>query len=396
MHHVVVTSSVRRAVSAVACLVPWLALSAAGCEKEAPPPPPPPEVLVAEPIQRDVPVFTELVGQTLGSQDVEIRARVEGYVESVAFAEGTLVKKGQLLYQIDPKPLEAVLANAKADLAKAQADFEKTKNDVARLEPLAKQQAVSQQELDNARSARDAAAAMVEAKAASVEKAQLDLGYATITSPVAGLIGTTKVKAGSLVGRGESTLMVTVSVIDPIYFRAGLAEAEYLRLARQVLTPEGDRTRSNVPIELILADGTVHPQTGHVDAIERNIDPTTGTLAIQVGFPNPGLLLRPGQYGRARFQSDLKKDALLVPQRAVQELQNLYSVAVVGADRTVSFRNVKVGPREGSLWVIEEGLEPGDSVIVEGVQRVREGMTVSAKPAPPAAGAPAAQAKEGR
>jgi membrane fusion protein (multidrug efflux system) len=386
---------------AFVCLLAGLAAASAGCSKEAPPPPPPPEVFVAEAVQKDVPVMMELVGQAAGSQDVEIRARVEGFLETVAFAEGTLIKKGQLLYQIDPKPLQAVLANARADLAKAQADLEKTKNDVTRLEPLAKQQAVSRQELDNAVSAREAATAQVEARKAAVEKAELDLGYTTVTSPVDGLIGTTKVKAGNLVGRGESTLLVTISIIDPIFFRAGLAEAEYLRLARQMQI-EGGRpeARGKVPIELVLADGTVHPHAGRVDAIERNIDATTGTLAVQMTFPNPERLVRPGQYGRARFVVETKTGALLVPQRAVQELQNLYSLAIVGADNTVTFRTVKVGPRDGSLWVIEEGLKAGEKVIAEGVQRVREGMTVHPKPMPAGdaagAAAPGAGAKEGK
>ena len=357
----------------------------------APPPsaPPPPEVLVVEPIQRDVPVPMDLVGQAAGSQDVEIRARVEGYLEKVAFIEGTLVRKGQLLYQIDPKPLEATLANAKANLATWQSRLEKTTNDVKRYTPLAKQQAVSQMELDNAVSSQDAAKAQVDAAKASVDKAQLDLGYTTITAPVDGLVGTTKVKAGNLVGRGESTLLTTISVINPIFFRAGLAEAEYLRIVRrnQELGTEG-RGRV-IPIQLILADGTVHPEPGRLDTAERNIDPTTGTLALQFTFPNPQLVLRPGQYGRARFDIDVRKGALLVPQRAVQELQNLYSLAVVGSDNKVTFRNVKVGPRVDSLWVIEEGLKPGEKVVVEGLQRVREGAVVAPKAAPPQAASPA-------
>jgi membrane fusion protein, multidrug efflux system len=371
-----------------------LLLVSACAENAAPPAPPPPEVMVVEPVQRDVPVMMELVGQTAGSQDVEIRARVEGYLDKVAFIEGTLVKKGDLLYQIDPKPFQARLANAKANLAKAEAQLEKSKNDVKRFEPLVAKQAVSQMELDNAASARDAATAQVEANRAADEQAQLDLGYTTITSPIDGLVGTTKVKAGNLVGRGESTLLVTISIINPIYFRAGLAEAEYLRLIRQVQARQATgETRQKAPIDLVLADATVHPHKGYLDAIERSIDSTTGTLAVQVVFPNPEQVIRPGQYGRAQFESDVKKGALLVPQRAVQELQGLYSLAVVGADNKVTFRSVKVGPREGSLWVIEEGLKPGERVIVEGLQKVREGAVVAPKPMPAAAAAGAEAAK---
>jgi membrane fusion protein (multidrug efflux system) len=370
-----------------------LLLAASACSKEAPPAaPPPPEVLVTEPIQRDVPVYMELVGQAVGFQDVEIRARVEGFLETVAFTEGSLVRKGQLLYKIDPKPLQAILANAKANMATSQARLEKATNDVKRLTPLAAQQAVSQQELDNANAQRDAAIAQVDANKAAVEKAEFDLGYTTIYAPLDGLIGTTKVKAGNLVGRGESTLLVTISQIDPILFRAGIAEAEYLRVARrmQEQQAQGIVQKEKTPIQLILADGSVHPHEGRLDAVERNIDTTTGTIALQIKFPNPERLVRPGQFGRVRFVIDQKKNALLVPQRAVQELQNLYSLAVVGPDNKVSFRNAKVGPREDSLWVIEEGLKPGERVIVEGLQRVREGLVVAPKAAPPAATAPKA------
>jgi membrane fusion protein (multidrug efflux system) len=359
-----------------------LVIALTACARQEAPAGAPPEVYVAETVQRDVPVYTELVGQTRGSQDVEIRARVEGYLDRVAFTEGSFVHKGDLLYQIDPKPFEAALASAAANLAIAQARFEKTNTDVARLTPLAKEQAVSQQELDNALAAQEAARAQVDAQKAAVDMATLNLSYTRITSPIDGLVGTTQVKAGNLVGRGESTLLTTVSQIDPILFRAGISEAEYLRLARQ-REEMNARAAASAGIELILADGTVHPYEGKVDAIERAVDPTTGTLAIQVRFPNPQRLIRPGQYGRARFVSEVKKGALLVPQRAVSELQNLHNVAVVGADDKVSFRNVEVGPRVDGLWVIEEGLKPGERVVVEGLQRVREGALVSPKPVPP-------------
>ena len=376
----------------------WRSPRRAAARQEAPAGAPP-EVYVADVVQKDVPIYTELVGQTRGSQDVEIRARVEGYLNRVAFTEGSFVRKGELLYEIDPLPLEAALANAKAQLATAQARLEKTNTDVNRLTPLAKQQAVSQQELDNALAFRDAARAQVDAQKAAVDKATLDLGYAHITAPLDGLVGTTEVKAGNLVGRGESTLLTTVSQTDPILFRAGISEAEYLRLAKRIAEAGGASAgRSKAEIELLLADGTVHPQPGHVDAIERAIDPTTGTLAVQFKFPNPQRVVRPGQYGRARFVVETKPGALLVPQRAVTELQNLYSVAVVGAGNKVEFRNVKVGPRVDGLWLIEEGLKPGEKVVVEGLQKVRDGAVVSPKaaeaaPAGKGASEPATEAK---
>jgi membrane fusion protein (multidrug efflux system) len=361
-----------------------VATAATGCGKKEAPAGAPPEVYVTDVIQKDVPVYMELVGQTKGSQDVEIRARVEGYLDRVAFTEGAFVHRGALLYQIDPKPLEAALANARANLATAEARLAKSNTDVNRLTPLARQQAVSQQELDNALSAQDAARAQVDANRAAVDKATLDLGYTRVTSPIDGLVGTTQVKAGNLVGRGESTLLTTVSQVNPILFRAGISEAEYLRLAREVAA-SGKPAVQGATIELLLADGTLHPHKGRVDAIERAVDPTTGTLAVQFTFPNPERVVRPGQYGRARFVVETKQGALLVPQRAVAELQNLHSLAVVGEGNKVSFRTVKVGPRVDSLWVIEEGLKPGEKVVVEGLLRVRDGAVVVPKPAAAAA-----------
>jgi len=354
----------------------------ASCEKPKPAAPPPPEVYVAPVVQQDVPVYLDLVGQTQGYQDIEIRARVEGFVKSVNFEDGSFVRKGDLLYQIDPQPLQAVLAQAKADQATAQARLEKATNDVDRYTPLAAKQAVSQKELDDALAQRDAARSQVEAARAMVEKAALDVGYARVMSPIDGLAGTTLVKPGALVGRGENTLMTTVSSIDPIIFRTAVTEADYLRMVRRRPVGAGGTQRLG-GIQLTLADGTVYPQPGRVATIDRAVNPTTGTLGVQMLFANPGFVLRPGQYGRARILIDTKVNALLVPQRAVQELQNLHSVAVVDDENKVSFRNVTVGPRVDTLWVIEKGLMPGDEVVTEGLQTLAEGMTVRATPAEP-------------
>src|SRR5499426_313829 len=358
----------------VACLI--FAFGVA-CSKTEAPPPPPPEVQVAEVVQRDVPIYVELVGSTLGSEDIEIRARVEGYLVAIDYTEGSFVRKGQPLYKIDPEPFRVAVDEAKTSLATAQARLEKTNNDVARYTPLAKQQAVSQQELDNALSAQQAAKAQVDAQRAAVAQAQLNLGYTNITSPVDGVIGTTQKKVGSLVGRGESTLLNTVSQINPILFRCAIAEAEYLRLARREASSKPGQKQANV--ELILADGTIFPHKGRLDAIERAVDTTTGTLMGQFSFPNPEQLLRPGLYGKARFVTDIKDDALLVPQLAVQEIQGLYSVLVVKPDATVEQRMVKAGERVGNLWIINSGVKPGEKVIVEGLQKVQPGVKVVAK-----------------
>lgn len=339
-----------------------LAATLAGCGKAAPPAAAAPSVQVIAPLRQDVPVWLDLVGQAQGKQDVEIRARVEGYLESVNFTEGSYVQKGALLYQIDPKPLQADLANVQARLTKAN-------NDVTRLQPLYEKQAVSRQELDNAISARDAARAQV-------ELATLNLGYTTITAPIDGVVGITEVKAGNLVGRGESTLLTTVSQVDPIVFRVGLSESEYLKLAKRGIQPQPEAR----DIRLQLADGALYGHRGELDAIERAIDPKTGTLAVQFHFANPDRLIRPGQYGRVRIMLEKLPDALLVPQRAVNEIQGLYQVAVVGADNKVSLRMVKVGPRVDNLWVITEGLQANEQIVAEGLQRVRDGMTVTPTP----------------
>jgi membrane fusion protein (multidrug efflux system) len=333
--------------------------------------------VVAEVVQKDVPIYIELVGSTLGSEDVEIRARVEGYLVSINFTEGSFVRKGQLLYKLDPKPFEVAIDQAKANLATAQAALEKTDNDVARYKPLFARQAVSKQELDNALSAQEAARAQVDAYKAAVAQAQLDLGYTNITSPVDGVIGTTQTKVGSLVSRGV-TLLNIVSQLNPILFRCAIAEAEYLRIARRN-QQSGKAAERQWNVELILADGTVFPHRGRLDAIERAVDPTTGTLTGQFVFPNPDRLLRPSQYGKARFAIDIKEGAVLVPQLAVQDLQGLYSLMVVKPDATVEQRMVKAGERVGNLWIIDSGVKPGEKVIVEGIQRVQPGMQVNAK-----------------
>jgi membrane fusion protein, multidrug efflux system len=364
------------------------------CEKPAPPPPPPTEVYVADVIQKDVPSYLEVVGQTYGFQDVDIRARVEGFLETMDFREGSFVSKGAVMYTIDRKPLEAILASARADQATAEARLAKATNDVTRYTPLVAKQAVSRQELDNARSEQDASRSQVEAAKAAVEKATLDLSYTRVVAPISGLVGTTNVKAGNLVGRGESTLLTTISQIDPILFKVGVSEAEYLRFVKRASatsTPKPSGRTGGSPtaegIELVLADGSKYTHTGRITTVDRAVDPTTGTLRLEINFPNPELLLRPGQFGRVQLLLENKQGALLVQQRAVQELQNLYSVALVDGSGKVSFRNVKVGPKVDSLWVIEEGVKPGDKVVVEGLQRIQDGMTVVAKPAPPA-GAP--------
>lgn len=361
-----------------------IVLLCTGCEEPAAVAPPVPEVYVTEVVQRDVPVYLELVGQTAGFQDTELRARVEGFLTSMSFREGSFVKQGTLLYEIDRKPLEALLAQARADQATAQARLAKADNDVNRYTPLVAKQAVSQQELDDARAEQDAARSQLEAAKATVEKATLDLSYTRVVAPISGLVGTTEVKPGNLVGRGENTLLTTISQIDPILFTAGVTEADYMKVARRAADRIGAAPRAT-GIQLTLSDGTVYDHHGKIGVVDRAVDAATGTLGIQIEFPNPELMLRPGQYGRARILLETKQGALLVPQRAVQELQSLHSLAVVSADNKIAFRSIKVGPRVDAMWVVEDGVAAGDRVVVEGLQRISEGMTVAPKPAPAAA-----------
>ena len=361
-----------------------IALAAAACEQPVAVAAPPPEVYVTEVVQRDVPVYLEVVGQTTGFQDTELRARVEGFLESMSFREGSFVSRGTVLYTIDRKPLEAALAQARADQVAAEARLAKATNDVNRYTPLVAKQAVSQRELDDARAEQDASRAQVEAAKAVVERTNLDLGYTNVAAPISGLVGATLVKPGNLVGRGQNTLLTTISQIDPILFRAGITEADYLKVARRDPSRSGAEPQA-ADIQLTLSDGTVYPHTGKVVVVDRAVDAATGTLGVQIEFPNPDMVLRPGQYGRARLLVENKPAAMLIPQRAVQELQSLHSVAVVNADNKIAFRNIKVGARIGSLWIVEEGVAPGDRIVVEGLQRIRDGMTVTAKPAPAAA-----------
>jgi len=366
----------RRLVPALLC-IGFLGACSRGGAPEAPTP----QVYVTPVSTRDVPVYMELVGQSDGFEDVQIRARVEGFVDSVSFTEGAFVTKGTPLYRVDPRALEAAAAQARANLATQQAHLDQASVAAKRLKPLAAQEAVSLQELDNALGNENAARAQRDAAKAALEKAMLDLSYTAITAPVDGVVGASLVDPGNLVGRGESTLLTTVSRVDPINFRASLSESEYLRLARHFEQTGTRPGEGMAPIELLLADGTTHRYPGKLEGVERAVDATTGTLALKFSFPNPERLVRPGQYGRVRIEIETRRNALLVPQRAVQELQELHTVVVVGSDSKVSMRTVKVGPRTGNMWVVESGLQAGEKVVSEGLQRLREGMSVNASPA---------------
>jgi membrane fusion protein, multidrug efflux system len=375
---------------------------AAACAKKEAPPPAPPQVSVATVIQRDVPVFVEAIGQTRGSTEIEVRARVEGYLESVDFKEGSYVKKGQLLYTIDPRPLQATVAQAKGVRAEAEAQLARAKQDVVRYEPLVAKNAISRQEYETAVQVQRAAEASLEAAKAVVQGADIDLSYTRVEAPAPGIVGRTEVYPGTLVGRGQSTLLTHISQVDTIHVRVSVPERDFIEMNRR----GEERRRAGVTaapgrFELVLSDGSTHPEKGDLVFVDRAVDAQTGTMLVEVAFPNPGGVVRPGQYARVRVAIDEKKGAILVPQRAVSELQGVYNVAVVKPDDTVDLRMVKPAERIGTLWVIDQGLQAGDRIVVEGVQKVRAGLKVKPVPvtaseaAPPPSPASVASAAAG-
>ncbi|HUD70699.1 MAG TPA: efflux RND transporter periplasmic adaptor subunit [Dongiaceae bacterium] len=367
------------------------------CEKPAAPVMPPLELPVMKVIERDTPVTTERVGQLYGAEDIEIRARVAGFLEGIHFKEGARVKKGDLLYTIDPREQQAQVARAEGDLASARTRLVKAETDVTRYRPLAEMKAVSQADLDAAVAEEGAAKGQVEAEEASVRFARLGLGYTRISAPIDGLIGMTQAKVGDYVGQFPNPIVLnTVSNTDSMQARFSITERDYLDLVRRFGVKSQDAPQPQA-IELLLADGSVYPLKGKLDFADRQVDASTGTLRLQASFPNPDKVLRPGQYARVRVVIEMKKGALLVPQRAVQELQGQMMISVVGPDDTVETRALQLGPRIGGLVMVESGLRPGDRVILEGAQKVRPGAKVVPKevpppedPAAPGAAAPAA------
>ncbi|MBI3795938.1 MAG: efflux RND transporter periplasmic adaptor subunit [Deltaproteobacteria bacterium] len=359
---------------------------APGCAKEKPTTaaaPPPPEVIVAEVVQREVPIYSEWLGTTDGSVNAQIRARVQGYLQSRDYREGTFVKSGDLLFTIDARTYQAALDQAKGDLARAEANMGKTQLDVNRDTPLAKEGAISQQELDNAVQSNQANKASVGAARAAVKQAELNLEWTQIRSPIDGIAGIAIAQIGDLIE--PNTLLTTVSRVNPIKVTFPLSEREYLKFADRIATAMEAEQRSQPhgpPLELVLADGKVYPEPGGFALPDREVDLKTGTIIVVSYFPNPQSILRPGLYAKVRAVTETRPGALLVPQRSVQELQGSYRVAVVGADNKVELRPVKAGARIGSLWIIEEGLKPGDHVIIEGLQKIRDGVTVNPKLAP--------------
>jgi membrane fusion protein, multidrug efflux system len=361
-------------------------VAAAGCRRREPPAPPPPEVETTPVVQKDVPVVSEWIATLDGSVNAAIRPKVEGYLLHQLYKEGQFVHAGDRLFEIDQRQFRAALQQAQGALGQAEAQLSKTKKDVERFTPLAADRAISQQELDNALSADRAAEAAHAAAVAAVEQTQLNLGWTHVTSPIEGIAGIAKSQVGDLVN--TQTVMTTVSTVDPIRVSFGISEKEYFRFAKQINRPNYATTQQGPYLDLVLDDGTVFAQKGRAVLVDREVDPGTGTMTIRGFFPNPGNILRPGQYGRVRAALDTKAGALLVPQRAVTEVQGAFRVAVVDGQGKVDVRAVEPAERVAGLWVMDKGVKPGEQVVVSGLQYVRPGMTVKAKPVPPPSAEP--------
>jgi RND family efflux transporter MFP subunit len=360
----------------------------AGCGgKAAAPPGAAPEVKVITVTQRDVPIVSEWVATLDGYVNAQIQPQVTGYIVKQTYKEGSPIQNGAVLFEIDPRPFQALLDQSKAQLAQAQAQMGKTQLDVDRDTPLAKERAIAQSQLDNDIQANLAAKAEVQSAEAQVEQAQLNLGFTHVTSLFEGIAGIAQVQLGNLVN--PSTVLTSVSQVNPIKAYFPISEQEYLRLASGINAAQGDleSAKDSPPLELVLADGTVYPSKGRVLYTDRQVDITTGTIRVVSAFPNPKNYLRPGQFGRVRASTYTRNGALLVPQRAVIELQGSYQLAVVGSDNKVNVRIVKVGERVGTEWIIDSGVKKGEMVVVEGVQKVRDGVSVNPVPLTAGAGA---------
>ncbi len=336
----------------------------------------PQEIPVVEVIQRDVPIYREFVGQVFGEQDIPIRVRVEGFLEGIHFQEGSTVEKDQLLYSIDSQPYEAEVATQQGRLAEVKTALVKAENELRRKEPAAKTGAISQIDLDAAIAERDAATAAVSASEASLRLSEIQLGYAKIYSPLYGVIGKTEAEVGEFVGKFPNPVILnTVSRIDTIKVQFYVTEAEYLSLARQYKEGiEGQPKKKSM--QLILSDGSLYDETGNADFLDRHVDADTGSMLVQASFPNPVELLRPGMYCKVKVEMEIVEGALLVPQRCVIELQGQYSVYIVNDSNKVETRQVVVGERVADLWLIEEGLNASEKVVIEGLQYVRSGVEI--------------------
>jgi membrane fusion protein (multidrug efflux system) len=340
----------------------------------------PPDIPVYEVKSMTIPITADFVGQTYGYYDIAIRARVEGFLEGLHFLEGSEVKKGQLLYTIDPQPFLAEVAEQQSRVAQADTRLVKAENDLKRVRPLAELNAVSQRDLDAAIAERDAAESEVEAAKAAMRQANIRLSYTRIQSPISGIIGITQAKVGDFVGREPNPVVLNaVSETDTILVRFSITETQYLALVRFERSEEYANVadKSGGGLDLILADGSIHPYKGKIDFANRQVDPTTGTILLQASFPNPEKIVRPGQFARIKALVYVLQDGIMVPQRCVLEIQGIYQIIVVNENNEVEIRQVEVGRKKGNMWIITSGLAPGEKIVLEGIQRARAGLKIN-------------------
>jgi membrane fusion protein (multidrug efflux system) len=351
------------------------------CVKEEQSQPAPPDIPVFQTIEQDVPIYQEFVGQLYGFKDIAIRARVEGFLEGIHFKEGSQVDKGALLYTLESQPFEADVAAKMSMVAEAKTMLAKAESDLNRIRPLAEKNAVSQSDLDSAIAIHEAAIASVEAAEANLKASNIQLSYTKISSPLSGIIGKTKAKVGDFVGRSPNPVILnTVSRIDTVLVEFFITETEYLKLARRGLLSEKDprvEPRQASTLELILADGSRYEHKGKFEFIDREVDPTTGAILIQASFPNPERLIRPGQFARIKAEVEVVTNGILIPQRCITEIQGMYQVYVVNDKNQIEMRKVTTGPKIKDFWLIREGLGPGEKVVYEGLQKIKEGSTIN-------------------
>ena len=337
------------------------------------------EVSVVEVVQQDVNLESEYTGQTFGLSDIQINPRVDGVIESLNFKEGSIVTKGELLYTIDPLPLKAKLTEAQGALAESQARLAKAKSDLAMVEPLAKMNALSQRELVGARESYNAALAKTNASAANLDNAKIELGYSRITAPISGLIGISKVRVGDYVRPGAISVLNTISDMGDVRVRFTISEQEFLRIYREINKKDSSLKGVGNSISLKLSDGSTYPQVGKISFADRQIDPTTGAITFEAAFSNPDKLLRPGQYVKVGVVTDIRKNAIVIPQRAVIEMQGIYQVFVLDKDNKVQMQIVTPGPSYKDGYVIEDGLKYGDKIVMGGTSLLKNGSIVVPK-----------------
>lgn len=351
----------------------------AACKKEVPPAPKPLEIAVVKVVQQDVRLESEFTGQTFGQSDIQINPRIDGVIESLNFNEGTVVKKGQLLYTIDPLPFKAKVNEAEGSVAEVEARLAKTKSDYDMMIPLAKMNAVSQRELIAAKASYNASVASLKASRAGLSNSRIELGYTRILSPITGLIGISKVRVGDYVRPGAASVLNTVSDLGDVRVRFTLSEQEYLRIFREISKKNSSLLGAGKSISLILSDRSVYPEKGKISFSDRQIDPTTGAVTLEASFANPDRLIRPGQFVKVAVVTDVRKDAVIVPQRSVIEMQGVSQVYVVGNDNKVEMKIIEVGPAYKDAYIVTKGLTANDKVAFGGTSLLKSGSVITPK-----------------